>query len=481
MRRSVAIIPAVFAMALLLGGTASAHPLGNFTVNRSSALQISPGVVSLRYVLDLAEIPTLQELSAAGLGSTPSAAERDALLAAKTPEIVAGLSLTIAGAPVTWRPQGSSLELLPGQAGLSTLRLVLDLVASPERVAGALEYHDATFPGRTGWHQVLLQSTGGLALQQSSVGATDTTNELRQYPSDLTKSPPDVSLATAVIVSGSASSAVGGSGGASVPRFGVDVASEELTAFLRAGSLTNVAGLLGALLLAAALGGFHAVTPGHGKTVMAAYLVGTRGTRRQALLLGLSVAVSHTIGVLVLGALILGASSLFAPERIYPYLSAASGLIILGIGLWLLGARLRDGRGHGHTHGPNGGHDHEHGNDPGRAAGKGLGWQSLVALGLSGGIVPSASALLLLLAAVNFHQIGFGVVLIAVFGLGMAAVLVGVGMTLVGAGALASRRLAGNALASRLMTRLPLGTAVVVVLFGVGISIQALAQLLPKG
>jgi len=114
-------------------------------------------------------------------------------------------------------------------------------------------------------------------------------------------------------------------------------------------------------------------------------------------------------------------------------------------------------------------------------SGAGLGWKSLVVLGLSGGIVPSASALLLLLSAVSFHQIGFGMALIAVFGLGMAAVLVGVGMALVGAGALAARRLARYPLAPALLARLPLFTALVVVVFGVGITIQAVAQLLPKG
>ncbi len=482
MRRIFAATIGIVAIALALGSTASAHPLGNFTVNRSSALQIGPSSVSLRYVLDLAEIPTLQELSAAGLSPTPTAAERATFLTAKAPGLVGGLALSLGGTPVDWRIQSSSLDLLPGQAGLSTLRLVLDLTASPSRVDGPLEYHDSTFAGRTGWHQVIVRGVGGVSLGQSSAPTADPTNELRQYPTDPLISPPDVNGANAfVLAGGGVSSATSTGATGTIPRFGVDVASDELTAFLRAGPLSNLAGLLGALLIAAGLGAFHAITPGHGKTVMAAYLVGTRGTRRQALLLGLSVAISHTLGVLVLGGVILVASSLFAPERVYPYLSAASGLIILGVGLWLLRGRIGPREGHGHTHGPDEAHGRHHDHDHARPLETALGWKSLVVLGLSGGIVPSASALLLLLAAVNFHQVGFGIVLIAVFGLGMAAVLVGVGMTLVGAGALAARRLAGYRGAPALMARLPLLTAAVVVVFGVGITFQAVAQLLPKG
>ncbi len=480
MRRLAAVLVIGLMLLPALAMPVSAHPLGNFTVNRSSALEIGPGTASMRYVLDLAEIPTLQELSAAGLSSTPTAAERATLLAAKAPGLVEGLSLSLDGTPVEWRIRSSSLDLLPGQAGLWTLRLVLDLTASPNRVDGPLEYHDGTFAGRTGWHQVILRAVGDTGLRQSSAPTTDMTNELRQYPTDPSISPPDINSASAfVLAGGGASSASGTGASATVPRFGVEGASDQLTAFLRAGPLSDVAGLLGALLIAAALGAFHAVTPGHGKTVMAAYLVGTQGTRQQALLLGLSVAVSHTLGVLVLGAVILAASSLFAPERVYPYLSAASGLIVLGIGLWLLRTRIQRHDGHGHTHGPVAAHGHHHDHD--KSSDAGLGWKSLVVLGLSGGIVPSASALLLLLAAVNVHQIGLGIVLIAVFGLGMAAVLVGVGMTLVGAGALAARRLARYRLAPTLMARLPLLTAVVVVVFGVGITVQAVAQFLPRG
>ncbi len=482
MRRLAAVLVIGLMLLPALAMPVSAHPLGNFTVNRSSALEIGPGTASMRYVLDLAEIPTLQELSAAGLSSTPTAAERATLLAAKAPGLVEGLSLSLDGTPVEWRIRSSSLDLLPGQAGLWTLRLVLDLTASPNRVDGPLEYHDRTFAGRTGWHQVILRGVGDTGLRQSSAPTADMTNELRQYPTDPSISPPDINSASAFVVAGGGANSASGTGtSATVPRLGVEGASDQLTAFLRAGPLSNIAGLLGALLIAAALGAFHAVTPGHGKTVMAAYLVGARGTRQQALLLGLSVAVSHTLGVLVLGAVILAASSLFAPERVYPYLSAASGLIVLGIGLWLVRTRIQRHDGHGHTHGPAAAHGHDHEHEHGKSSDAGLGWKSLVVLGLSGGIVPSASALLLLLAAVNVHQIGFGIVLIAVFGLGMAVVLVGVGMTLVGAGALATRRLARYRLAPALLARLPLMTAVVVLIFGVGITVQAVAQLLPKG
>src|SRR5207302_2184648 len=106
-----------------------------------------------------------------------------------------------------------------------------------------------------------------------------------------------------------------------------------------------------ALLVAFGLGVVHALSPGHGKSVMAAYLVGTRGTRRQALVLGPVVALSHTAGVLLLGGATLAASRLIAPERLYPYLSTASGAIVLALGVILLARRIRGAHGRNHPHG----------------------------------------------------------------------------------------------------------------------------------
>jgi ABC-type nickel/cobalt efflux system permease component RcnA len=223
-----------------------------------------------------------------------------------------------------------------------------------------------------------------------------------------------------------------------------------------------------ALLLAFGLGILHALTPGHGKTVMAAYLVGTRGTRGQALVLGPVVALSHTAGVLLLGAITLSASRLIAPERLYPYLSTASGAIVLGIGVTLLARRIRGSPGHDHAHG----HPHER-----PATTTAFGWRPLVALGLSGGLVPSASALLLLLGAIQFDRIGLGMVLILAFGFGMAATLVTVGLALVGARRVAQDVAGRYRSVGRAVHLMPDLAALVVVLFGVGMTAQGLTTI----
>jgi ABC-type nickel/cobalt efflux system permease component RcnA len=225
--------------------------------------------------------------------------------------------------------------------------------------------------------------------------------------------------------------------------------------------------LLAALLLALGLGAFHALTPGHGKTVMAATLVAARGTRAQALFLALAVAVSHTIGVLGLAALTLAGSALLAPERVYPYLSLLSGALVVALGAWLVAARARHALAHRH------GHTHAH-----QAGASGLGWRSLAGLGLAGGLVPSASALVLLLGAISLQRPLLGLVLVVVFGLGMAAVLVGVGQLLVGARALAEHRIIAHARLGHALRLAPMGAAIAVLVVGLGMTAQALALLI---
>ena len=179
-----------------------------------------------------------------------------------------------------------------------------------------------------------------------------------------------------------------------------------------------------ALLLAVGLGAAHALAPGHGKTVMAAYLVGLRGTLRQAAVIGATVTITHTAGVLLLG-LVLTTSRAVASERLYPWLGLASGLLLAGVGIGLL-VRARAGHHpHPHDHPHPHGHHHDHG-----PAGRPLGRRGLVALGLAGGLVPSPSAVVVLLGGIALGQAWFGVALVVAYGLGMAATLTGVGLLL---------------------------------------------------
>jgi ABC-type nickel/cobalt efflux system permease component RcnA len=241
---------------------------------------------------------------------------------------------------------------------------------------------------------------------------------------------------------------------------------------VRRGAAGDHIALALAVAVAASLGAVHALTPGHGKTIMAAFLVGTRGGRSRALVLGLAVAASHTFGVFVLAALVLGASTLVPPERLYPVLSGVSAIIVVAIGARLLRVWARD-RAHArdHLHG----HEHVHR----RSGPGGAGWRSLVALGVSGGLVPSASALLILLAAVAVRRPDLGLLLVAAFGCGMASVLVGLGIALVGVRDAASRRPALVPVARRFGAYVPLATAIVVTVSGVVLSAQAIAGLVP--
>jgi nickel/cobalt exporter len=239
--------------------------------------------------------------------------------------------------------------------------------------------------------------------------------------------------------------------------------------------------------LALLLGALHALAPGHGKTVMAAYLLGQRGGLRQALLVGLTVTATHTAGVLALG-VVLSASTSLAPERLYPWLGLASGVLLTSIGVSLLRAALRR-RLQRHAAEPphQHGHDHEHMHGPQRdhsAERQPLGWRGLVSMGFAGGLVPSPSALVVLLGAIALHRAWFGVLLVVAYGAGMAATLTGAGLLLVLARAALDRRAAAGHPAGtgprrwRLATltqALPPLTAAVIVVVGVFLAVRGAA------
>jgi ABC-type nickel/cobalt efflux system permease component RcnA len=217
--------------------------------------------------------------------------------------------------------------------------------------------------------------------------------------------------------------------------------------------------LLFSMLAAVGLGAFHALEPGHGKTMVAAYLIGSRGTAWHAFILGLTVTVSHTLGVYALGGVALFASHYIVPEQLYPWLGLTSGLLIVGTGLILFGqalqrqydqhGRAHDRHGHSHephehgygrhTHAHEHGHDHEHGSVHHHGGFRhshdtsGVGYGALLTLGITGGLIPCPAALVVLLSAVALQRIAFGLLLIVAFSVGLAAVLVGTGLLLVSA------------------------------------------------
>jgi nickel/cobalt exporter len=247
------------------------------------------------------------------------------------------------------------------------------------------------------------------------------------------------------------------------------------------------------LLVAAALGAVHALSPGHGKTIVAAYLVGSNGTARHAAFLGATVTATHTAGVFALGLVTLSLSELILPERLYPFLEAGSGLLVVGLGAGLFVSRTRAalaGRRahyhhghehHGHAHADHGHHaldhvheDAHHGHPHAPPSG-GVSLRSLLALGVSGGLLPCPTALVVLLGAIALGRVAFGVLLVVAFSIGLATVLVGLGLALVYARRLFERVDVG---AGPLWRLVPVASALVITLAGVAITAQALPQAL---
>jgi ABC-type nickel/cobalt efflux system permease component RcnA len=264
------------------------------------------------------------------------------------------------------------------------------------------------------------------------------------------------------------------------------IGTAELPEIFRRAELTPLVALV-ALATAAALGAGHALTPGHGKTLMAAYLVGTRGTARHALGLGAAVSVSHTAGILVLAAIVVAATDVLAPDVVVRWAPVVAAISILVIGGWMLAGeirrRRRDGRqmhdhahprdhAHPHPHGHDHPHDHHHPHDHGSAST--ISWRGLFALGLAGGLIPSTSALLILLGSIAAGRPAFGLVLVVAFGLGMAAVMAGVGLALVVARD-RFERIPANGGVTRAREAIPLAAGVVVLAFGAVLTAQALS------
>ena len=269
---------------------------------------------------------------------------------------------------------------------------------------------------------------------------------------------------------------------------------------------------IAALVISFVLGGLHALTPGHGKAIVAAYLVGSKGRVIDAVFLGLVVTFTHTFSVIALGVVMLVAGS-FAPENVVPWLSLSSGILIVGIGAWLLTknvkqyysgrARSHDhGHAHGHSHdhdhdhshdhnhdhSHDDDHDHDHDHDHGHSHSHGghthshggrthshapperTGFWGLLSLGVSGGIVPCVDALIGLLFAISLNKLVWGLIILCAFSLGLAAVLVAIGILMVVAAPLIGR-FTGEGV---WLQRLPIFSAAVVILLGAILVFKAL-------
>ena len=438
--RRAALAGALLAL-LVAPAAAGAHPLGNFTTNQFSRIEVSGPRLYVHYVLDLAEIPTFQ----AGKVDARAYARR----------IAAGARLEVEGARRRLEPGATALTQPDGAGGLRTTRLEVVLRGPKLSGPSRIRYRDTNYPGRIGWKEIVVGND-----------APSRSRELRAYPEDELQSPLDVtSVATRVEpgVGPDRPPALGRAESAAAPERAEDSGFAALIGRERLGLWVVLASLGAAFFWGAA----HALSPGHGKSVVTAYLVGQRGTPRDALLLGLIVTATHTVGVFALGLVTLLLSQLILPETLYPWLTLASGLLVVAIGVTVLAGRWRR-RARGHTAGHAHGHHHHHGHDHDHD--EGLSRRSLVAVGVSGGILPCPTALVVLLAAISLHRLGFGLILIIAFSAGLALAITGIGLVAV----LAKRTFNRLSFEGRIVTLLPAFSALVIVLVGAAMTARAL-------
>ncbi len=456
MRRLLAVL-GVVAAGVLAGpaGPAAAHPLGNFTVNAYSGLTVTPGLLRIEYVLDLAEIPTFQELAridADGDGAVEGS-ERDGWARSKASALAGQLHVEVDGRPVGLEARVATLELLPGQGGLDVLRLEAGFVA-PVPESGRVEYLDGNDRGRIGWREVTAVGTGGMAVTGSTVPAGSISGGLTAYPEDLLSSPPEVRRAAFSFGPGVQAAAPG----ATIGQTSRPGEQGGILAGLVARPDLSPALVLLALGAAFGVGALHALAPGHGKTVTAAYLAGAAGRVRHAVAAGAAVAVMHTAAVVGLGVAVLAAEEAFSADRVYPWLGLVGGAAAAALGAGLLVVRVRHRRDHRR------GHVHEH-HPP-------LSPRGLAAIALSGGLLPSPSAVVVLIGAASLGRLAFGLALIGAFGMGLAAAI-----TAIGLGAVRARTALDRRLPRRVAEALPIGSAAVILAVGAILSLGAAAQL----
>jgi len=431
MKRLAALL--VVAAALLAPAAASAHPLGNFTINRFSRVEVSGHRLYVRYVLDMAEIPTFQ------------AGHIDARAYAR--RIARNAQLTVNGQAARLVPLGTALAHPPGAAGLRTTRLEVILAGPTLNGQVSISYRDNNYKDRIGWKEIVIGPK-----------ARSTSDELRAYPKNLLQSPLDIT---------SVKTQLSPTSGPDVPpalSSGKTLEAPDRVADAGFSSLIGRHHLSALVILASLAAAFfwgmaHALSPGHGKTIVAAYLVGRRGTPWHAAALGAIVTATHTIGVFALGLVTLALSAFIVPEQLYPWLNLVSGVLVVAIGATVFRSRLRH---RGHTH------DHDHPHHEHEAPSRG----SLVAVGITGGLLPCPSALVVLLAAISLHRVAFGMLLIIAFSAGLALSITGIGLIAVFAKQIFKRA----SFEGRVVRLLPAASALVILAAGLAMTVRALPK-----
>lgn len=373
--------------------------------------------MKIRYVLDLAEIPTFELMQEWGAGPDlkQKALEQSRVWASN-------LVVRAAGKPVPVRVERAEITLADGAANMPVARIAADLQV---RAAGLITYEDRNYSGRAGWKEIVRP------------GAADRSRELTAYPQDPMVAPPQDLKASFALRAEPPRSTEAPPGAPPAPgpeapqppaaAQGTVVRGDYLSRLLHRDEIGWGLTLLG-MTVAFGLGAIHALSPGHGKTIVAAYLVGSRGTLRHAVFLGAMVTFTHTVSVFLLGFVTLFLSKYVLPERLYPVMGAISGISIVWVGATLFLRRWRGYSHHHHHHHHHDHHHHHHGPGSHSHVPEGeITMGSLIALGASGGLVPCPSALVLLLSSISLGRVGLGLTLLVGFSAGLATVLIVIG------------------------------------------------------
>jgi ABC-type nickel/cobalt efflux system permease component RcnA len=442
--------PCAWPLFFVLAVSLCAHPMGNFSVSHYARIQLNGGGAEIRYVLDLAEIPSFQLLQQWGLSADSPRHLLDAKAQAQAREWVGNLEFACDGRAVSPRFEGATLAITPGAGGSPVMRITSRLKLAV--AAGALTYEDRNYPERAGWKEVVVAAGPGASIERASHDDKDRSQALTAYPADPTVAPPQDLKASVEWIAADPAIA-----GKSPPKIaplpivpaptpapatspvppqpsaaGTVVRGDFLSRLLHRGDIGLGLMLIG-MAVAFGLGAMHALSPGHGKTIVAAYLVGSRGTFKHAIFLGGMVTFTHTVSVFLLGLTTLFLSQYVLPEKIFPVLGAISGISIVWIGgmmLYKRAQRLRHSH-PAHTHDHDHSHDHHHDHGPHTHTHVPEGditLGSLIALGASGGLVPCPSALVLLLSSIALGRVALGLMLLIAFSSGLAVVLMGIGV-----------------------------------------------------
>ncbi|MFJ9246340.1 sulfite exporter TauE/SafE family protein [Streptomyces sp. NPDC101776] len=550
---AAAVLTAAGALLIVPAATASAHPLGNFTVNRYDGLVVAPGKLRVTHIEDLAEIPATQaKPDIKQLGMTEWARQR-------CDKAAEGSKVTVDGRTVALTPGSSTARLRPGQAGLNTLRVECSSTAPlPKGSTVALGFHSAGLTTGPGWREITARADR-MTLTKSDVAKKSISHELTSYPKDLLSSPADTTTAALHARPGGpaltdADQSTSEPPAASVLPRGADRWTEALNNLVARHHLTVGFAAL-ALLIAIVLGAMHALAPGHGKTLMAATAAarGGRARLKDVLPLAASVTVTHTLGVIALGLLVTAGSA--ATPSVIAWLGIASGALVLFAGanlvrrawrnrprpqatshphphahdhahetaktpersLVLASAHAHAGSAaphaethahphphshdddHSHSHGHDHSHDHPHPHDHGHAHDHAVehthgGFththetaptvRGTILLGFAGGLVPSPSAVVVLVGAAALGQAWFGLLLVVAYGVGLALTLTAAGFAVVKLGTGMNRvldrrpRWTTSPMAVLVRRTLPLLSALVVVGLGVGLVLKGAASAL---